>query len=470
MFPKNSILVQVVSTFVARSITKLTCTAVVFALTLLSLAPLTRAQFAGPGELPSIDAATRAAIVDSITAVIDSVYVLEEPAKRIVAGLRKNLVNGDYDDLSDPAEFAERLYRDAQAINHDGHFRIAAMPPLDPAVAEAQQDEDPADVEHRRRLRRARNYGFKKVEIFPGGIGYLRFDQFAHGDEAFATAAAAMNFLANSNALILDLRYNGGGSASMIRFICGYLFEENEHLINWDIRAEKKIVQSYSADYVPGRRITEQPVYILTSDRTFSAAEEFTFDLRNLERAIVVGDTTGGGGHTVATYIFDFDDFRVGIRVPYGRAYNPDNNEGWEGVGVMPHIVVPTRQALLAARTDALRKLIEAEEDDQIVAGYKWGLTDLESQLNPIELSKKQVKQYVGSYGPRRIFIEDGVLYYQREDGPRYELQAMGEDLFRVGDLEYFRLSFDRDKSGKIVKIIGLYDSGRTDEHERDKT
>lgn len=437
-------------------------------LTLSVLVPATQAQFARPGELPAMDATTRAAVVESLTAVIDSAYVLEEPAKRIVAGLRKNLGNGDYDDVTDPAVFAQRLYEDAQAINHDGHFRIAALPPLDPALVEVDEDEDPADVERRRRIRRARNYGFQKVEIFAGGIGYVRFDQFAHGDEAYATAAAAMNFLANSNAVIIDLRNNGGGTASMIRVICGYLFEEKTHLINWDIRAEKKTVQSYSADYVPGRRLTEQPVYILTSQRTFSAAEEFTFDLRNLERATVVGDTTGGGGHTANTYVYDFAGFRMGIRVPHGRAYNPENNEGWEGVGVIPHIVVPEEQALNAARLDALRKLMENEEDEEIRAGYQWSLADLESRLEPMKLTKKQMEEYVGVYGPRRIFMEEGALYYQREDRPRYKIEPMGEDLFRVGDLDYFRLRFDRDEANKVVKIIGLYEGGRADEHERD--
>ena len=436
--------------------------------TLLSFAPAPRAQFARPGELPKIDAKARAAIVDSLTAAIDSIYVLEEPAKRIVAGLRKNLADGRYNDLTDPVEFAERLYSDAQAINHDGHFQIAAMPPLDPA-AEPRKDRDPADVERFRRFERERNYAFRKAEIFPGGIGYLRFDQFAHGDEAFEVAAGAMNFIANSNAVILDLRNNGGGSASMIRFICGYLFQEDTHLINWDIRAEKKTVQSYSTDYVPGKRIIEQPVYILTSDRTFSAAEEFTFDLKNLERATVVGDTTGGGGHTVESYVFDFDSLRMGIRIPYGRAYNPKNNQGWEGVGVVPDMVVPEEQALDVARADALRKLVESEKDERTKAGYQWALADLESRLNPIALSDKQMKQYVGRYGPRRISMEAGVLYYKREDRPRFEMVPMGGDLFRFSDLEYFRLSFERDKSGKVVKLIGLYDNGRTDENERDK-
>ncbi|UCH82859.1 MAG: S41 family peptidase [Candidatus Latescibacterota bacterium] len=436
-------------------------------LVLFSLLSIAHAQPAQPGQLPAMDAATRTAVVDSITAAIDSIYVLEEPAKRIVAGLKKNLADGKYDKLTDPAELAQRLHEDAQAINHDGHFRIFALPPLDPAVAEAERDEDPADVERRRRWYKTLNYGFKKVEILPGGIGYLRFDQFSHGDDAFEAAAASMNFLANTNAVILDLRNNGGGSAAMIRFICGYFFEDDTHLINWDIRAENKTVQSYSADYVPGKRLLEQPVYVLTSGNTFSAAEEFTFDLKNLERAIVVGDTTGGGGHTVAGYTFDFDGFRMGIRLPYGRAYNPENNEGWEGVGVVPDIPVSSDIALETAQIDALGKLIEKEEDEEFKSRLQWARLDLESRLNPIEMSRNEMEMYVGSYGPRRVYVEDGSLYYQREGRSPYKLEPMGDHLFRVGDLDYFRLTFDMDKS-RAVKVIGLYSSGRRDENKRD--
>jgi hypothetical protein len=126
-------------------------------------------------------------------------------------------------------------------------------------------------------------------------------------------------------------------------------------------------------------------------------------------------------------------------------------------------------QALEVAHADALRKLIESEEDEQTVASYQWGLTDLESRLNPIELTKKQMKQYVGAYGPRRISVEDGVLYYQRGSRSRHALRPLGEDLFRVGDLDYFRVQFERNESAKVVKIIGLYQTGRSDEHERDK-
>ncbi len=436
---------------------------------LLFAAAAVNAQFSQPGTLPSIDGAARAAIVDSVCAVIDSIYVLEKPAKQIVTELKSALAAGEYDDFTDPALFAKRLYDDCQRVNHDGHFRIFALAPLDPSQAAPGQDESPIDVERRKRFFKENNYWFKKAEILPCGIGYLRFDAFANGDEAFKAAAAALNFVANSNAVILDLRNNGGGNASMIRFICGYLFPEEKHLINWDIRAEGKTVQSYSADFVPGKRIAEQPVYILTSRNTFSAAEEFTFDLRNLERAIIVGDTTGGGGHTVSQYVFDFDKYRIGIRVPYGRAYNPENNEGWEGVGVIPHIPVPSDKALEVAKEDAIRKILDTEKDEQFRTRYEWELADIESKANPpAKLTTREMKKYAGSYGPRRVFIKNGGLYYQREKGPEYELVTMGNGMFRVGDIDYFRISFEINGKGRIVKLVGHYSDGRTDGNDRD--
>jgi hypothetical protein len=429
-----------------------------------------QSPFARPGDLPAIDARIRAAIVDSVTAVIDTVYVDGDAAVRIAAHLRKQLGSGAYRELTDPAEFVLKLEEEAQSINRDGHFGMRAMFLPDPALGE-----EPADsLRHERRRRRMReaNFGFDKVEILPGNVGYLKLDMFADTGDAAETAAGAMNFLGNARALIIDLRQNGGGTASMIRLLAGYLFAESTHLINWDIRARGETVQSWSADVVPGRRLDDVPVYVLTSRSTFSAAEEFTFDLKHLERATIVGDTTGGGGNTVSQHFFDFDDFRVGMRVPYGHAYDPKTGAGWEGIGVIPHIAVPSEQALQVAHREALKKRLEVEEETPIGEetrfGIEWALQGLESEINPVVLPAERMTEYAGSFGPRQIFLEDGTLYYQREDRPRYRLAPMGTDLFRVGDLEYFRLTFERDDAGRIVKVVGLYDDGRRDENERD--
>jgi hypothetical protein len=253
----------------------------------------------------------------------------------------------------------------------------------------------------------------------------------------------------------------------MIRLLAGYLFAERTHLCSWDERAAKRTVQSWSADHVPGRRLPQAPVYVLTSDGTFSAAEEFAFDLQRLRRAIVVGDTTGGGGHTVATREFAFGGFRVRLRLPEGRAYDPRTGEGWEGVGIIPDTPVPVELALTAAHVAALDTLLASQGDDEMRARITWVRDGLRSDLQPARPSRAELAACVGTYGPRRVVLRDGSLWYQREGRPAYRLEPMGGDAFRVPELDYFRITFQRDAGGRVVRLVGRYEDGRQDQSER---
>jgi hypothetical protein len=423
--------------------------------------------FARPGDLPKIDARMQSAIVESVAAAVDTIYVLAEPAAQITALWRARLSEGAYRDLSDPAEFVQRLEQDATSIRRDGHFAMRALYPVDSTAAEPA--ETPQDTERYRRALRQGNFGFQKLEILPGNIGYLRLAQFADTREAAETAVASLNFLANSPAVILDLRDNPGGNASMIRLIASYFFEEQQHLINWYQRDTDETIQSCTLDYVPGRRMPDAALYILTSGGTGSAAEEFTFDMQNLKRATIVGEITGGAGHTVANAIFDFDGFRVGMRLPFGRAYDPRTKEGWEGRGVIPDIAVPAAQALTVAHAEALKRLRESETDPQLLHTLDWALTGLAAERDPLRLSRGALKAYAGTYGPRRVFLEGDQLFAQREGRPKYTLTPLAEDLFSVGDLTNFRIHFERDAQAKVVRAVGIYEDGQTDPLERTK-
>lgn len=423
---------------------------------------------AQPGQLPPIDAKTQGAIIDSVTAVMNKNYVFGDIAARMDSLLKAGLASGVYRDLTDPANFLMRLDRDMHSVYNDRHLRLGALAPLPPGTAE-KPAQDPRDTEeYKERLRRT-NYGFRKVEILPGNIGYLDFTMFADASIAGETAVGAMNFLANTDALIIDLRNNGGGNASMIQLLASYFFEEPQHLVSWIVRGEDRTDQSWSHAYVPGKRMFETPLYILTSDRTFSAAEEFTYDLKNPKRATVVGDTTGGGAHTVADHAFDFVSFRVGIRVPSGRAISPITKTNWEGTGIVPDIVALTDQALIVAQVEALKKLQEKAADERVKSSYAWAQAGLESQLHPMALSAKELRWYVGEFGPRKFFIEGAELMYQREGRPQYALVPMGNDLFGVKDLEFFRIRFSRDAKGRIDGMIGMYDDGREDRNDKTK-
>jgi len=418
-----------------------------------------------PGSLPEINEDTQAAIIDSMITVLDSTYVMADEGAQMVEHLRRGWAEGQWRELTDPAEFVAQLNREIHGVYDDGHLGVGVMPPRDPN--EVEEEFDPRDNDEFFEGQRRRNYGFQKAEILAGNVGYLRLDQFADTGRGGATGAAAMNFLANTDVLIIDLRGNGGGSASMIQLLAGYLLAESEHLINWYVRARDETVQSWSQGYVPGNRSTDTPLYILTSGRIFSAAEEFTFDMKNLERATIVGETTGGGGNTVASYAFDFGNFQVGMRASWGAATDPRTGEGWEGVGIEPHIAVAADLALDAAHRHALDLLIEQTPDEDRF-DLEWAKQDLMAKLEPVTLDRQGLEAFVGDYGPRHIYFEGDQLTYRRDSRPPMPITPMTTDIFRVGDLPYFRLRFERGDNGDVTGLVGMYDNGREEANPRD--
>lgn len=192
------------------------------------------------------------------------------------------------------------------------------------------------------------NCGFRKAEQLDGNVGYLKFNMFAPPEICGPTASAAMNFLAGTRALILDLRDNGGGSPSMVAFVASYLFDRRTHINDLWTRRTDSTQEFWTQDSVPGRRFGgEKPVYVLTSANTFSGAEEFAYDLKTLKRATIVGETTGGGAHPVRGRRID-DHFMIGV--PFARAINPITHTNWEGVGVEPDVKVSASEALATAQ------------------------------------------------------------------------------------------------------------------------
>jgi hypothetical protein len=415
--------------------------------------------FAHPGQLPPIDPKVQAAVIDSVTAALEESYVFADKAARMDSLLRANLASGAYRTLTDPAEFMTRLQTDLAKIYLDRHMGLAALPPG--SIPKEQPEEDPFNAAARREVARRGNYGFKKIEILPGNIGYLKLDQFASTSVGGATAAGAMAVLANADALIVDLRDNPGGDASMIQLLAGYLFEDSAHLIDWYSRRKDETTQSWSASWVPGKTLFDVPVYVLVSARTGSAAEELAFDLKNQKRATIVGETTGGAAHTVEFRMFDVGAFVAALKLPSGRALDPVTKTNWEAVGVEPDVAVPADKALSTAEIDALKKLEENAKDEAAKHAIAWARAGLESELAPVTLPAKALKEYAGTYGPRTFFIEGSKLMYQRAGGPKVALVPMRKDLFGLEGVSIFRVRFTRGASGAIDGIIGMYDDGR---------
>jgi hypothetical protein len=306
-----------------------------------------------------IDAVARARAVAGAAALLDTFYVFPDVARRMGDSLRARLARKEYDGYANGVTFAMRLNDDLADIAHDKHLRVnysaRPLPPDEPRpVGAPPPAPSPEDQAREREFLDRINCGFVKAEQLPGNVGYLKFNMFADVDLCATTASAAMTFLAGTRALIIDMRENGGGSPGMVAFVSSYLFDRRTHLNDLWTRRTGKTEEFWTRDSVPGRRFGgEKPIYVLTSARTFSGAEEFTYNLKNLKRATIIGETTGGGAHPVAGHRID-EHFIIGV--PFARAINPITHTNWEGVGVKPDVIVPANDALATAQKLASEK------------------------------------------------------------------------------------------------------------------
>ncbi len=292
----------------------------------------------------SVDDAARKRVIEGAIAQLDSFYVFPEVATRVADSLRAWNRKGRYASYAKSMDFARAINEDIRAVSHDKHMRFDfSARPIPPRPA-APPPRTPEDLARDQAQMDAMNCMFQKADILEGNIGYLKFDAFPDVALCGATATAAMNFLAASRALIIDMRENGGGSPAMVQYVASYLFSKRTHLNDiWD-RATGKTQEFWSRDDVPGRKFGgEKPVYVLTSSRTFSGGEEFTYDLQTQKRATIIGETTGGGAHPVGGRRVD-EHFIIGV--PGARAINPITHTNWEGVGVTPDVKVNAADAL----------------------------------------------------------------------------------------------------------------------------
>ena len=298
-----------------------------------------------------IDPAMRARVIDGAVASLNEFYVYPETAKKMEEALRARQKRGEYDAVEDAEAFAELLTEHLQQVSHDKHLRVDFSPAVLPKEG-APRDPN-MDARMRTQMERE-NCLFQKLERLPSNIGYLKFNAFLPPDICGPTAIAAMNFLGNVDAIIFDLRDNGGGDPRMVALISTYLFDQPTHLNDLYNRKEDASEQFWTLPYVPGKRLAGKPVFVLTSKYTFSGAEEFAYNLKNLKRATIIGETTGGGAHPVSGHRID-DHFM--IDVPFARAVNPISKTNWEGTGVEPDIKVPADQALDVAKEKAAEQI-----------------------------------------------------------------------------------------------------------------
>lgn len=307
-----------------------------------------------PG-LTAADTTGRKAIAEAVATRVQADYVFPQKGAAAAKLVRKQSQSGAYDKAADEKAFVEALTADLYSVTQDKHLVVrwsrAGYPPADDGAAP-----DPAVRAAELRDLRRSNFSVPKAEVLDGNVGYLKIDLFQAGQDAGPTLVAAMNFLANTDALIFDLRDNGGGDAATVALVLSYLVPSQTPFVSYRGRDAGKETQSWSLPYVPGGPwSTTRPVYVLTSGKTFSAAEEFAYDLQQLKRGVVVGARSRGGANPGVIHRLS-DHYRM--FVPNEAAVSPVTGTNWEGVGVAPDTAVDPAQALATAHRLALQALL----------------------------------------------------------------------------------------------------------------
>jgi C-terminal processing protease CtpA/Prc len=294
--------------------------------------------------------------IELLCSQLASYYVFPDIANDIAKILRTRLAEGAYAEVDDEA-FAALVTTDLQSVNGDKHLRLLYSHDEVPETGQASAW-DPVAYQKEAELDA---FGIAKVERLKGNVGLLDL-RLLHGAEVATPAyIAAMNLIAHTDALIIDVRNNRGGDPHTVALICSYLFDEPVHLNDIYNRPDDITIQFWTLPHVPGPKFGgKKPIYVLTSSRTFSGAEELSYNLQQNERATLIGETTRGGAHPG-------DRYRVGPHlkssIPNGRSINPISGTNWEAVGVVPHLAVPEEEAFDVAYRKALEHVLTLGND-----------------------------------------------------------------------------------------------------------
>jgi len=394
-------------------------------------------------------------VAEGIALLIRKNYLFEKKADSIADRFLFWFKHENWPYTINPLVFASRMEKALFSQTNDLHFYI------DVAISKSTQ----GAVQGSGWVGRDFNYGVAKLDWLPGKIGYMeyRFFNFTMIPGAKEAIDQVMNVFSRADAVIIDLRNNSGGDGEMARYFISYLIPgDSIPLLSWmNRRNDTTNTQSqYSFKSLSAAKINEKPIFILTSGGTGSSAEMFAFLCRKYRSALIVGESTAGGGHNMSVFPVG-ERFTIGI--PSGRFYDPETGIGWEETnGVQPDIPIPAYSALRVAHELALDAIVEKSKD----TNYRKKMAFLQKSIaglytNPGDLDES-INEKEGTYGTIKIFAEGGNLIYQRAGRKsKILLVRTGENQYAFSSGEGPLVLFEKDTNGKYVTLVLVYEGTR---------
>ena len=432
---------------------------IALALLLVGLAGPAAAQ--APASQP-VTAQQKQQAVAELARLLRTRYAIGGTADAAAATIERKLADGAYAGLTDARAFSGAVKADLRAVTKDHHLDFGVSEAAPPVAAR------PADPEAERAAWRARarqgNWGLPRAEVLPGNVGLLEVRRFQPPDSSVETIVAAMGFLANVDAVIVDVRGCRGGSAHVMPYFSGYFLARPTSLFDMEFRGDNFSERFWTLPWLPGRRLADVPMYILTSAYTFSGAEGFAYRFQVLKRATIVGETTGGGAN--AGGVLDVPPF-FRVFMPMGRPVDQTTRTNWEGTGVVPDVRTPAREALYAAHVDALKTLRKRAAGDAAKARLDAALERAEGRHHPPHLTPADLERLAGEYGSIRVRVEGGLLRLEREAGKPYLLQPLTGTVFSADIEDPIRAEFLAGPGGRIEKVAFTDEDGNREEFAR---
>jgi len=412
----------------------------------------------------TLTAVDKADVLTNLILKIEKIYPFPEISEKIVAGLETQISNGYYDNVASSVEFATQVTNSLEEFSKDKHLDLIYNLELAKALLEGTTNSSDYTAEEAK-IEIWNNYGFKELKILEGNVGYLNLSVFFSTDYAGKIADISIAYFSNCNALIIDLRQNGGGWGDMVVYLLGYLIDNKEPLLLniTESTMDSTIYSEIVPTYVPGKKLTNIPIYILTSPATASAAESFTSHLKYFNANVtIVGKKTKGAENPVEHIAID-ESFV--LQIPAWKKIYAKNPIVWEGVGINPDVEVDPGEAMVTAYKNALQKLLKTSNEQTAIDKYQWALDGLSASYDNADINK--IKVYAGSYGKIQVKLKDDKLYYQFEDRPAILLIPISDDYFLAEGVDYFRIKFITNGDMIIMKQIFTYGNER--EYSKDE-
>jgi len=406
----------------------------------LSLVPGTNGALAQTAPTTAEATIDGQAVIADVRKILAANYVLPDVRPKLDAALAKGLAEGRYDGVSDPRVLVERINADMSTVAHDKHLGIQYDPAQSkqlaarPAGAGAD-DAPPSDEEIREATKF--NHGILQLKVLPGNVRYMETMGFFWGGKKTAEAYDnAMRFLRDGDAVIIDMRHNGGGSPEAVQYLISHFLKPNTPLVTFYMGANK--VDKLSAlPSLPAGRLVGKPLYVLTSGMSASAAEEFIGHVAGYKVGELIGENSAGAG-------FRNEFFPVAggyvISVSVGRAVLASTGKDWEGVGIAPTTKTDVDKALEVAQVHALRR-IAATANAEDKRSLEARASVIEALVTPVTTALP-LTNYAGVYGERSVSADHGKLFWQRGNGPKIAMVAVGSNEFTFEDDPLTRVKF----------------------------